>query len=362
MWKKLMLFALVLSMLLVHIPEAHAEGDDSAFVSALQTYLGRTPTDADKFRYNLIITALSADGFNDVQIAGCIGNFDHEGSMPYSIEGIYGSHSSDSGTKLMDFAVGQSYSFTNQYKVGDSLSSQESKGLPRITKTGSGFIAGCGHGTVQWSFGRADSLNDFALTGSAQYGFGYVTVTHKYICTYKDGYKTWAQHTCHIPDMAGQVMFMIQELNGIEANAKKEILSATTPEDAAEKCQSKYERGGGDSLPARKSSARAVLPVVQACIGGSFQYPSPDYPTDPNNPDNPNDPYKNIANFTVQKGYWNEDQLSNFCKLNELNLTFADIKSFSYSEREALDNWAHLVNEDLSENLLVSFFINSSIS
>lgn len=300
----------------------------SDFDSELATFLGHDASEDEKHSYSLMISTLKADGLTTNAIAGIIGNISCEsGGRIYTLEGYYPeSKKTTDGTHYSSFQEGKSYDY------GDVK--------PATYKyPGGGEIGGVGHGIVGWSFGRADNLSKFAEEHT---DFGSVTVKHWKIS--KDD-PTWKQETCHIPNMAGQVAFMAQELNNSYKSVKESINNASSAKDAAKIFMDDYEKPATATLSERQSAAEKAVKVIEACTGvvGSSSAGG-------TNPD-VND---TTALANAMSGYWTEDQLSAFIKLSEDNiqtnyLDNATRDNLSQSDLSNLANWEDNVNNSKKE-------------
>ena len=144
---------------------------EETFTGYLSEALGRTPTETDKQLYSTLITTCVSNGYSGAAIMGICGNIAHESSGNiFAIEGHWASKAEDTATSefktYYDFELGHTYVY------------DYSKGMPKVytnRKTGK-TMYGCGHGIIQWSFGRATSLDTFAKESA----IAYITVTHRY--------------------------------------------------------------------------------------------------------------------------------------------------------------------------------------
>lgn len=331
--KKLISLMLVL---LLAITPIQVYADDS-FDTALATYLGHTPSEEEKGTYSLIITTLKAEGCTDYAIAGLIGNLEHESSGAlYCIEGYYSSKKTVCGTTCYNFRPGNTYVF----EVEPSWTNGKGDNTGKT-------MGGEGHGLLQWSFGRADNLSKVAEE------FSHVTVTH-----WKkswDGQKT--THTCKIPDLAGQVAFICQELNTSKQSVKTDMNAATTIEDAAKIFCQDYEvpanRFEESTWGPRVRSAEKFYPVVLACQGLSGTVTNADGTTSTTT-----DNASQIATYLTKKGYWDEKQLSSYCRLAEMNmqeiLDKASIDNLDSDKLSSLDNWKNNIEETSGNDSLTN--------
>lgn len=291
--------------------------DNSAqFRSALKDYLGHDPSDQEVYDYSYIISTMKADGMPTNAIAGMLGNMACEGDN-YAIEG-YSGISADDGKNYTQFEAGKTYKYSkhgNVYK---------------------GYICGVGHGRVQWSFDRAEALDKVCDEGS---GFSYVTITHwRY---YKDGgvVKWDEDHTCRIPDIAGQGYYMVKELNGDYKSVKDKICKdGVSARDAAIIIVKEYEVCAGYDTSAvqnkRADAAEKAVPLVEAhsgTVGGNQQ------------------DINNAGNLLYMDGVWDEDQLSAYCRLHEIDLTDilddATIEKLNNKELQSLDGWKKAIEK-----------------
>lgn len=321
---------------LIHVKNGveHAIG---SFSYTLDEFLGRFAEDKETYEYSLMISTLQSAGLSTNAIAGIIGNISCEsGGRIYTIEGYYPeSKKTTDGTHYSDFQEGKTYDY------GDVK--------PLLFKNKSGkTMGGEGHGIVGWSFGRADNLSKFA---EEHPDFGQVTVTH-----WKKSYDSdFNQHTCHIPNMAGQVAFMAKELEGAYKSVKEKLNNASSPSEAAEIFMKKYEMPGTDTLSERQSAAEKAVVMIENCKGveGSIA----DSAGQGSDKDGVNDTTA-IAN--AMAGYWTEDQLAAFCKLNEVNiqeqyLENATLAKLDQSSLAGVYKWKTTVAMNQKENGFIAF-------
>lgn len=310
--------------------DGNANGiDNEKFGELLEPYLGHKASETEKWNYSYIITALKADGMTANAIAGVLGNMRHEaGGCAFAVEGMY--------TEAAQAACGGHYS---NFKVGNTYDYGD------YVPLSSGTSSGNGHGLVQWSFTRADDLTAFC--DSLPDGIGYVTVIHNEFTGLSSG--VYKMATRKIPDVAGQVLFMIAELNGDESASKTAVNKAATAEEAAEIFRANYERGGADSKAERKASAAKVLPAVEYCSGltGAQGEAGDGSPSE--------DGMKAVAEELAARGYWSEDQLSSYCKLTEIDiqslyLDSATREALQQKELEGLVNWERNVRYTAEED------------
>lgn len=190
-------------------------------------------------------------------------------------------------------------------------------------------MGGEGHGLVQWSFERADALTKFAEDNE----FAYVTVTH----WHKSYDSSMQQHTCKIPNMAGQVCYMVQELNGGYVDVKNAIKDLTSASDAAKIFHDEYEKSGTENVSARQTAAEEALSVVEACTGVEGSASSSSGSS------------QNIADFLVGKGVWDEARFLDFSQLSETALTFPSRDSLDDDQLKGVVDWRNNIeyeNED----------------
>lgn len=326
--------SLVLILLLIATPlPVYAEDD---FDTALTAYLGHAPTEEEKGTYSLIITTLKAEGCTDYAIAGIIGNLEHESSGTlYAIEGYYGSRKTTCGATYFDFVPGNTYVFEIE---------------PAWTTRNGKTMGGEGHGLLQWSFSNADDLSKLAEE------FNHVTVTH-----WKkswDGPKT--THTCKIPDLAGQVAFICQDLNTDETSARDAMNAATSAKEAAKIFCQKYERPYNNQSESvwgpRAETAEKFYPVVLACQGLSGTILNADGTTSTTT-----DNADQVATYLIKKGYWDEKQLSSYCRLTEMNmqeiLNKASIDNLSSADLSSLDNWKNNIENIEGKSSIVRIIV-----
>ena len=310
----------------------------NSFSWELDEFLGRFAEDKETYEYSLMISTLKADGLSTNAIAGIIGNISCESSgQIYTLEGYYpASKKTTDGTHYKDFQDGKTYDYgdvkpaTYKYKGG-------------------GEIGGVGHGIVGWSFERADNLSKFAEKYS---DFGRVTVTHWKISKQDP---TWKQETCYIPNMAGQVAFMAQELNDSYKSVKEKLNKASSAKDAAKIFMDDYEKPATATLSERQSAAEKAVAMIEKCSGveGSVA----DSAGQGSDKDGIND---TTAIMNAMSGYWTEDQLSAFCRLSEANiqrdyLDEATLDKLSQTDLEGLYHWKNTVNMNKKENGFIAF-------
>ena len=274
--------------------------DTSAeFKNALKDCLGYEPSDKEIYNYSYMISMFKTDGLNDIAIAGILGNILHEGSNIYAIEGHYGSQETEEGVQnYTEFEDGKTYHF-------------KTKGYILTLKSG-GKIVGMGHGVIQWSNENADNLFKFAQEKSKELGFTYVSVYHYFLKTY-GGHQMDEWAWAYIPDIVGQMLFMITEYQPY-ISVKEKLNACTTPEDAAKIFCDDCEKPASPNYTERGGSAKTALKMVQVHKGtvgdANDQIDGVDEDVD-----------EKIGTYMVQMGFYSEKDLESYCKLNELNFT-----------------------------------------
>lgn len=323
---KRFLITLVVCLSLI-LPTTQVIYADNDFSTALEGYLKRTPSEEDIHNFSLIITTLKTEGLSNEGIAGVLGNVAVEGGAGsiFAIEG-YGGKTCNTGEKYTEFKVGSSYDY------GDTKPS-----LSTSKKTGK-TMGGEGHGICQWSFGRATGMSDFAGKNS---DFGHVTVKH-WVKDYDSG---WFQGTYNIPDIAGQVLWMMEEMNTSYTSTKEDMKKATDARDAAKSFHDSYEGSNGYTSD-RADYAELALVAVNACTGveGSSSVNS-----------SGNTDSEAVAKQMESMGYWSEDQLSSFIRLSEPDiqseyLDNAKRSNLDQSSLEGLANWERNIKNDKEED------------
>lgn len=316
MYKRVILFVFSLVFLFTFSFTSYATGD---FKSELGSFLGKDISEDDAYNWSLVISTLKSDGFSNEAIAGILGNVKAEGGTnQFAIEG-YSGKKTNNGKTYTEFEVGNSYDF------GDTK-----PGL--YTNKKGKTMGGEGHGLVQWSFGRADNLTKFAESSN----FGFVTVTH-----WKKSYDSgMQQHTCKIPNVAGQVCFMVQELNTSYQGVKNNIVNSNSASNAAEIFHNEYEKSGTKNISERKSYAESALSVVNSCSsvvgtkGSTINASSQE---------------QQIADALVACGIWGEDEFVKFSELAETKLTYPDRSKLNDSQLKGVVDWRNNIeygNED----------------
>lgn len=292
----------------------------SDFAEKLGDFLGSEVSEDDVYNWSLAISTLKADGFSNEAIAGILGNVKVEGGTnQFAIEG-YGGKTTTDGKKYTEFEVGNSYDY------GDTQPS-----LYTSSKTGK-TMGGEGHGLVQWSFGRADNLTKFAEEND----FGYVTVTH----WHKSYDSSMQQHTCKIPNMAGQMCFMVQELNTDYQDTKNAIKDLTSASEAAKIFHDSYEKSGTGNVSDRQTAAESALAVVNACTGveGSSSSSSNDTSM--------------LATYLASAGIWDEKQFTGFSQLVEEELKFPERDSLSDDQLKGVVDWKNNIDYENDDGFI----------
>lgn len=312
--------------------------DKSSFQIYLADFLGKGSkddvTDEEIHNYSLMISTLKSDGLTTNSIAGILGNVSHEsGGSIYALEGYSGKRTKE-GKTYAEFEDGGTYDY-GDVKPGT------------YKYPGGGEIGGEGHGTIQWSFGRAEALSTFA---SEHTDFGQITVTHWKISKGT----SWSQETCHIPNMAGQVAFMATELEGGYKSVRDAMQSASTASEAADIFVRKYEVPANvDSASViRQASAEKAVKMIEACTGVVG-----DASANSNNAGGMND---TTAILNTMSSYWTEDQISTYIKLSEKNiqkeyLNEATRDKLSQNELYSLVQWENKVKLDKRESGFIAW-------
>lgn len=329
----LLSFLIVLSLCDIRVSATGSTGAD--FKAALQTFLGSAPSDTMVYNWSYIISSLKADGMTNNAIAGICGNVLHESSGgTYVVEGMYVQSAIKAcGKHYMYFQSGETWDYGRDY-------------YPPKTYTNTAHTTGSsgnGHGIVQWSYGRAETLTQFC--DSLPSGIGYVTVKHnEWVDVANDRYE---YKTRKIPDLPGQVLFMMQELHSSYSKVRADMQAASTPEDACEIFRARYEVGGGSSKESRKQAARRALSMIEICTGTVGEAPA-------QNPGGGNgqteggsgtlEGVQSVGAYMVSMGYWSEAQLVSYCALTEANLEetllqAADSSNLGQKDLEGLTDW-----------------------
>lgn len=290
--------------------ESESSGEaSSAFKSALATFLGHEPTENELYDWSFMITTLQADGLSANGIAGVLGNIKVEGGSGgiFAIESFYGTKTTD-GKTYHQFEAGNTYDFGDQQPKPYTYDSGKT-------------IAGEGHGIVQWTQGRCDNLIKFTDSNS----YSYVTVKHQ--LKWKDD-ANWRSHTCKIPNMTGQVAFMLTESE--YAKVKPSLVSASSPESAAEKFCNDYEKPGTNTIGERQKAAVEALPAVEACTGlvGT-----------PSSSSGTSDDLQNLGNNMVAAGLWTESDLARYSSLIEKPLNFKTREQLNEEQLKGIIDW-----------------------
>lgn len=303
------IFYVVLSLiilfnsLLLLVPNEPIKADGPAapeeFKTQLQSLLGHSPSEQDIHDYSLLITTLTADGWNTIGLAGVLGNIVHESSAIYGIEG-YNGKSCDSGEKPASFQPGKSYTFS----CSPAWTAEKKDGV----KTGR-YMGGEGHGIVQWSFTRATNLSSFCDSNS----FPYVTVTHYHTGWTYNPESDKTQGTYKIPNMPGQVAFICYECSSSYKGTKTAACACTNARDAAKSFHDTYEKSMAWNSN-RADSAEVAVKVIEACTG-VYGNGGGDGGGGNTNPGNPSDE-EQIAEALYGNG-WGEEELSAFCVMSE---------------------------------------------
>lgn len=306
----------IISLCLYMKPIKVSAADD--FKSLLEAFFdGSEMSESQVYNYSLVVSALRTDGASDEVIAGILSNIKAEaGRGVYTLEGYYGEKLTVDGHKYTEFEDGGTYDYGSTE--------------PYWYESGGDYMGGAGHGLVQWTY-RDDDLENFYNANKDKYSF--VTITH-WIKHWSDSgtkYSSKSQHTCHLADVAGQVYFLIWDLNeGNGKGVKDAIYSCTSAEDAAEAFCRKYEvpaeiesavsqrRGyAADALKLAKSCT-SVQGTPSATVGQSTV---------------------NMATGLAEIGLWSEDQLVDFSRLSESALSFIDRSSLDLADAGEVTFW-----------------------
>lgn len=290
------------------------------FINKLNEFLGYEASNTEIRNWSLAIATLRADGFSDAAIAGILGNVKVEGgTKQFAIEGYSGKKTTD-GKDYTQFELGKSYDYGD---IEPSLYTS-----PKTGKT----MGGEGHGLVQWSFGRANNLTRFADDSE----FGYVTVTH----WHKSYDGDMEQHTCKIPDMAGQVCFMVEELNTDYTDVKEQIKDLNNAWFAAKFFHDGYEKSGTDTLRERQTAANEALPLVEACTAVVSV-----------SEENEDVEQKVVDNLTSKK-IWHEGEFASFSELVEKPLFFATREDLSQENLKGVIDWKNNIEYESEDNVI----------
>jgi hypothetical protein len=318
-----------------------SSGASAEFKEALKNALGREPSEYELHEYSLVIGVLKADGFTDLAITAILGNIICEsGGKAFAIEG-YGGIKTVDGKYYKDFEVG------NTYDYGESK--------PPLYKD---YIGGIGHGLVQWStLGRTTAFRNFGKAHSSE--FSHITVTH-WLQNKKwsdinpltnKPYSEMQKETCVILDFAGQTAFILEEMHGSFSKVKTHVNEKTTVFDASTVILVEYETPDGHDTPEKQTQRAGVcekfVPVVEAYSGviGSTQ--------GINGVDGNNSDVQAVAQYMQLRGYWTEQQISSFTKLNETNianiLSAVSKDNLTGDQLDSLNTWEDIINDDAKQ-------------
>lgn len=339
-----------------------ADNNDAAFREALKTFLGSTPDDFAVYKWSTVISVMKADGLSVNAIAGACGCWRYEsGNDVYAVEGFTRIKTTN-GVLYSDFSPG------NTYDYGVNVYPPFSAGYDKDgNRAGSG---GNGLGLAQWTWGREDTLTSFAEKLPAN---RYVTVSHNEFREQKPRWEGsspsnakpyWVYKTHKIPDLPGQVEFMLFELHGTYQSQYKiidKLQAATSPLEACKVFFTFYEGGGSnyakDGFKKRAAAAENAVAAINACAGQSGSQPTV---TNPSTGEQvgawgSDEGYQQLGSNMVSAGYWSESQLSTYCKLTETNLeevllSVANRSNLGQKDLEGLTDWERNHDGNLKEN------------
>lgn len=261
----------------------------------------------------LIISALRQDGYTDAAIAGVVCNFAYESNLdPYLWEGY-------SSKRFMLYMSGE-----KTYTYGP---------IPRKA------YGGCGLG--QWTYERHKNLSDYCGTNEPDC----VTITDSpWRSVY--GQQTVSNENTRLGNSGTQIAFLIQENSwngGNAANAGDvnirslaDYKTVTDPELAARLWCACWETPGGwqTEMVGRSKEATPMMDLVASYTGGAA-----------NSRDS-----TSLAEQLVSAGYWTEEELSEYARLEELNiqaiLDKANRNDLGGEDLEGLSWWERNVKED----------------
>lgn len=330
-----------------------SSGASAEFKEALKTALGKEPSEHDLHQYSLIISCLKTDGFTDLAIVGILGNIACEsGGRIYTLEGYY-----YDSKKAIKVGTSEEYHYSD-FETGNTYDYGETE--PGYTKNDAGvpYIGGVGHGLIQWSSkGRVEHFRTFGKENLDK--FTHITVTHWiWNANWNEinpltniAYSTKHKETCIILDLAGQVAFILEEMNGDFASVKTNVNKATTVREASDVILKEYEKPQGfkteEKQVARANVSQKFVPVVEAYTGviGSTQ--------GTNGVDGNNSDVQAVAQYMQLRGYWTEQQISSFTKLNETNianiLNSVSKDNLTGDQLDSLNTWEDIINDDAKQ-------------
>lgn len=325
-------------------------GASAEFKEALKTALGKEPSEHDLHQYSLIISCLKTDGFTDLAIVGILGNIACEsGGRIYTLEGYY-----YDSKKAIKVGTSEEYHYSD-FETGNTYDYGETE--PGYTKNDAGvpYIGGVGHGLIQWSSkGRVEHFRTFGKENLDK--FTHITVTHWiWNANWNEinpltniAYSTKHKETCIILDLAGQVAFILEEMNCDYASVKTNVNKATTVREASDVILKEYEKPQGfkteEKQVARANVSQKFVPVVEAYTGviGST--------IGTNGVDGNNSDVQAIAQYMQLNGYWTEQEISSFTKLNESNiesiLTSVSRDNLTGDQLDSLKTWEDIIDDD----------------
>lgn len=360
--KRYVSFCLALLILISSINlypvKVDAAADNAAFKSALETFLGTRnlqATESALFKWSTVISYLKADGMNEYAIAAFMGCWIYEaGNALYAVEGHGGKTTTD-GKYYTDFVAGGVYAYARDCYPPHSPKTNSSG--QHVGSGGNGL-----GGVAQWTWGREDNLTNFCGSGvddgcKLPSECGFVTVSHN---EYREQIPRWdydangnvkpywVYKTHKIPDLPGQMMFVLHELKHISYytngcyNKLKNVTSAT---EATKYVFTWYEGGGSDytgsGFTNRAAAAEKAVAAVRAFTGVTGSAPGGGSSGGWGTPEGD----RAVAAGLVDMGIWGTAQLSTYCSLTETNyeetlLLVANKSNLTQQDLESLTDWS----------------------
>lgn len=367
---------LLLVVLVTGTCPVQVKADDAAFRDALKGFVGvrnLSVTDESVYKWSTVISYLKADGLNDYAIAAFMGCWLYEaGNALYAVEG-HGGKVTKEGVKYTDFVAGGVYAYATDCYPPYSASASKNSSTGVVEHKGSGGN-GLG-GVAQWTWGREENLTAFCGSGvddgcKLPAGCGFVTVSHnefreqiprwegtatwngsKYVCNVTSVH--WVYKTHKIPDLPGQMVFVLHELKHIpyyKNGCYDKLKTVTNTTEATKPVFQFFEGGGSDwsgsSFTNRANAAAKALPAIQAFTGVTGSAPVGTNPAtgQQTNAWGSQESFQSAGAALVDMGMWGTAELTSYCKLTETNLEetllkVADISNLKQEDLEGLINW-----------------------
>lgn len=307
--------------------KASESSDGQDLVSSVGALAGTENAEKKASTVATVITGLRQDGYSPEAIAGVLCNMQHESGFNPMIW---------IGKPISDWSCYEAFlAGEKEYTYEKPLNSEG------------------GFGICQWTFDRHVRLSDYCKAS----GQPYILIHGTYKIINKKN--SASENETYAGDVGTQIAFLIQEGNngwtpnnakkvGLPSiNGAKEFKTLGNAENAAMYWCVDWERPGDMANEARRraKNANAWLQIVNGNYDWAIYADKVQAGV--------------VGQQLVGAGYWNEDQLSAYCRVLELNVDYilsrATRNNLGAVEMEGLAGWERNVKYDNEDNGIIGW-------